>query len=219
MRNRVRTIALVTGLAGLACAQAGETGRDVAHRLNPVAAAEVAVLDVRVHGPYRRVEVRGRGTRLALLAPEADANCQALLRPEAKIVYRRHGLFGRFERDGTICDPVGVASLAAWRNRHPRADTRGRPVPRATARFREIYRDDQVALARGRFPLAGRVGIPAGFDLVALIPLTEACRAPLARGEASLEFVPAGREAFRLVGDRALCPVLGFAMPVAESGS
>jgi hypothetical protein len=213
--TRIRSLSLL--LLSLSCAQAREAGEGVAQGLNPFGSTDVSVLSVRRYGPYLAADIRGRGAQLSMLAPAADPSCQALLRPESSFTYRKYGVFGRFERDGTLCDPVGVASLAAWRDRQPRANTRGQPVPRATARFGELGRDGGVALVRGRFPLANYVGIPAGFDLVALIPDVDECREPLARGEASLEFVPAGREAFRLVGSKGPCSVLGFAMPLPGS--
>ncbi|UCE84794.1 MAG: hypothetical protein JSU66_10570, partial [Deltaproteobacteria bacterium] len=69
-------------------------------------------------------------------------------------------------------------------------------------------------LLRGEFPLAGRIGITGGYDLVALLPNSEDCRAPIERGEASLEFRDVGREPFRLLGPAATCAILGFASPL-----
>jgi hypothetical protein len=148
---------------------------------------------------------------VVFLAP-ASGTCARVLQPEARLRYAKSGSFGRFHRDDEICDPVGVASLEQWRDRQPRA--RGQSiVPRSTARYAVLARDERWIFVRGRFALASKVGIPAGYDLVAMLPDDETCRAAAEKGEASLEFRYAGREPYRLlVGDRA-CGVAGFAMP------
>lgn len=214
--SKALALGLPLALAALACSQAKQVGRELEQTLNPFAAGKVALLSVDSHGPYLMAQFRQRSSILSFFAPAANEGCVRLLRPEATLVYRRHGNFGRFERDDEHCDAVGVGSLAAWRDRQPRGSRRGSVVPRATARFREIARDEQFVIVRGRFPLAGRANIPAGEDLVAFLPHEAACQRPLARGEGSLEFVPTGPTAFRLVGDRGLCPVAGFALPLAD---
>lgn len=203
--------ALLVALAG--CSGAREAGRYAEQRLNPFAATRVSLLSVDRLGPYLVAQIRNRGSVLTFYAFASDEGCARLLRPEASLTYRKHGHFGRFEDGALRCDPVGVGSLSAWRDRRPR-DRRGRSVvPRAAISFREIGREGEVALVRGRFPLASRVGVPAGFDLVAFLPLIPACERPLARGVGSMEFVPTGPQAIRIVGESGPCPVLGFAMP------
>lgn len=213
----MRIALVLAALAVGACASAGQVGRHLEQGLNPFASSRVSLLSVRHQGPYLLAQFRGGSRVLSFYAPAGDEGCARLLRPEVSLTYRKHGHFGRFEEGDAHCDAVGVGSLAAWRDRQPRGDTRGSIVPRATVRFREIARDGEVALVRGRFPLAGRAGIPAGYDLVAILPLRPACERPLARGEGSLEFLAAGPEAFRIVGEDAPCPVLGFAQPLDEA--
>jgi hypothetical protein len=210
-----RAACLCLALAGVVagCSTAREIGRYTEQRLNPFASTRVALLSVDRLGPYFAVEVRQRGAILTFFTPAADADCAQLLRPEASVTYRQHGHFGRFEDGELRCEAVGVGSLAAWRDRRPRDRRDASVVPRATARFREIGREGEVALARGRFPLASRVGVPSGFDLVAFLPLP-ACEAPLARGVAAMEFRATGRDAIRLVNDAEPCAVLGFAAPL-----
>ena len=207
-RHVIRAGALALALG---CAQGKQVGLEAGRELNPFGAREATVVARARYGPYLLVTLSGRGADLRLLA-SADETCTELLTPEAQVAYRKHGVYGRFERGGEICDAVGVASLAAWRDRQPRAP--GRPVPRATVRFAVIYRDAQVVLVRGRFPLAGRVGIPSGYDLVALLPDDEACAPAIARGEASMEYRDAGPDPYRIVGSNGVCPVLGFAEPL-----
>ena len=72
-----------------------------------------------------------------------------------------------------------------------------------------------VLLLRGRFPLASRIGIPAGYDLVALVPNDAPCRAAAERGETSIEYRSAGPEPFRLLAGDDACVVTGFAIPPA----
>jgi hypothetical protein len=199
-------------LALLGCARTREVGGDAAWELWPFGSRDVSVVQVEVVGPYLLVSLHGRRIHLSFFAP-ATPVCGRVLAPEARLTYTKHGVFGRFSREGEMCDPVGTASLASWRDRQPRA--RGRPAPRGTARYKVIYADEKVVLLRGEFPLANRIGITGGFDLVAMLPNSEDCRAPIERGEASIEFRDTGREPFRLVGRNAHCPVLGFANPVA----
>lgn len=202
---------LLLALAG--CSGARDVGRYAEQRLNPFASTRVSLLSVEPLGPFLVVQFRNRGAVLTFYAPASDEGCARLLRPEASVTYRKHGNFGRFEDGELRCDPIGVGSLAAWRDRRPRDRRGGSMVPRAQATFREIGREGEVAMVRGRFPLASRVGVPAGFDLIAFVPLEPACERPLASGTASMEFAPAGRMPIRLVGPGAPCPVLGFAMP------
>lgn len=198
-------------LVAAGCETAASAGRGLEQGLNPFAKTATTVGAVVVRGPYLEAALAGGGLDLRMLAP-ASEGCAAILVPEAKVSYAKEGNFGRVERDGAHCDLVGVTSLAAWRDRQPRS--RGRMAPTATARFRAVHRDPEVAMVRGRFPLAARAGIPAGYDLVALLPASETCRAPLERGEATLEFRDAGPEPFRLGGEGGFCPVLGFATPL-----
>ena len=205
--------AVMAALA-LGCGSAGARLAEVGRDLDPFSASDGWVVSSERVGPYVLARIEGDDS-LALLTPPSPS-CASVLAPEARVRYAKHGIFGRLVgSDGTTCDPVGTASLAVWRDRQPRAE--GRAFPRATARYRTLHQGDGRVLLRGRFPLASRVGIPAGFDLVALVPDTPACAAALARGEASLEFRDAGPEPFRLVGAEGPCPVLGFAMPVDEA--
>jgi hypothetical protein len=202
----------VFGMA-FGCASARDAASDAAYVLNPVGAADVSVQSVSALGPYLLVEVVGRREQLRLLAP-ASPECQRMLQPEAMLRYQKAGLFGRLQRDGERCDPVGVASLEAWRNRQPRRRTGAQVVPRGTARFTLVDETAQHLLVRGRFPLASRIGIPAGFDLVAVLPANDVCRTAAARGEASIEFRPAGRVPFRLLVSGESCVIEGFAQPL-----
>jgi hypothetical protein len=213
-RGRARAALAAAGAAAtFACAQARDIGGDVAHVLNPFSGTEVSVQSVSVLEPYLLFEIASRRENLRLLAPATPA-CAALLRPEARVRYQKSGVFGRVQDGESHCDVAGVASLEAWRNRQPRTRTANQVVPRATARFTHLGGDERHILVRGRFPLASRVQIPAGFDLVAMLPANDACREAVARGELSMEFRPAGREPFRLIVSGQSCVIEGFATPV-----
>jgi hypothetical protein len=208
----VRRIFVLVALCALACQHTARVASGLEQGLNPFSSTSMSVLATTVHGPYLVADLTGTGGPLRMLAPADDPSCAQLLAPESRVTYRKHGVFGRFERGDASCDAVGVASLAAWRDRQPRAP--GRPVPRATVHFEVIARDSAVVLLRGRFPLAGRVGIPAGYDLVAMLPNDPACQKPIEQGVATMEFRDAGDPPYRIVAGGANCPVLGFATPL-----
>jgi hypothetical protein len=201
---------LLAAAALLGCATAKHAGSEAARELNPFSSTEARVNAISQLGPYLLVELRGPGADLELFTPASEA-CARVLKPEAAVSYAKYGIFGRFTRGDESCTPVGVASLEAWRDRTYRP--RGRVVPRAQVQFTPLFESKQLVLLRGRFPLAGRIGIPAGYDLVAMVANDAVCRPVIDRGVASMEYRDAGNLPYALVGDRALCPVLGFANP------
>ena len=209
MSARAVSVLAAAALA-LACEHAQQAGQDAARTLNPFSTTDASVNSISQLGPYLLVELRGRGANLTLFTPVSEA-CARVLKPESSVVYARWGVFGRITRDNENCDPVGVASLVAWRDRTFRR--RGRPLPRAQVQFTTLYQGKQLVLLRGRFPLVGRVGIPSGFDLVAMVPNDDVCRPLIQGGVASMEYRDAGNMPFSLVGERSRCEVLGFAMP------
>lgn len=212
-RRALTAIACLLLALALGCESARNFAGDAAYVLNPFAGTELGVHAVSPLGPYLLVEVSGRREQLRLLLPASPA-CTAIAQPEARVRYQKHGVFGRLERDDERCDAVGVASLEAWRNRQPRARSKRQVVPRSTARFTPVAETDQYLLVRGRFALASRVGIPAGFDLVAILPANPVCRTARDRAQGSLEFRPAGRDPFRIMVGSDPCVVEGFATPI-----
>jgi hypothetical protein len=199
------------GFLVLGCETAKHTGEKVLYGVNPFGTTDALVLGVSTHGPYLLVSLAGPLAELRFFAPATEA-CLQVLAPDARVNYGKAGVFGRFRRGDLICDPIGVASLAAWRDRQPRRQ--GPPVPRATAYYRLVQVDPELIFIRGRFPLASRVYIPGGYDLVAVLPNTEPCVAVAAQGEASLEFRAAGPEPFLMLAGGPTCDVFGFALPL-----
>ncbi|MCG8591504.1 MAG: hypothetical protein MJE66_19590 [Proteobacteria bacterium] len=168
-----------------------------------------------VRAQYLDVTVTTGGAAYRFFLPRTEA-CDAIARSEADDVrYRNLALFGRLEVGDLSCDPVGILSLQAWRDRGPRR-ARTTAIPRDQATYRVYYRDADFALARGRFALTGLIGIPGGIDTVAVVPNDEACAGVLEREVASIEFRSAGKLPFVLVGERGLCPIQGFAQIQAK---
>jgi hypothetical protein len=213
MKNtlRRRGFVLSLGLLALGCETAKHAGERVLYGVNPVATTDVRVLGVSTHGPYLLVSLTGPIADLRFFAPATEA-CLQVLAPDAQVNYGKSGQFGRFRRDDQICDPIGIASLAAWRDTQPRR--RGPPVPRASAHYRVVQQDPELIFIRGRFPLASRVFISGGYDIVAVLPNVVACAAVAAQDAASLEFRVAGPDAFSLLAGDQPCQVLGFALPL-----
>lgn len=208
--------AALLAAGALGCAEdssgVGETAARIGRQLNPVSSFETRVMSSVPRGPYREARLLGTDLDLTMVFPATEV-CDRILAPEAPVTWQRSGNFGSARANDERCDAIGVASLAAWRDRRSRR-ARGGAFPRDTARFSEIYRDADVVLLRGRFPLAGMVSIPGGFDLVAFVPNTEACQAPIERGSAALEFRDSGPVPFRLGAREATCPIVALAQPV-----
>ena len=208
--------AAAVAFATIGCETVKKTGEEVLYDANPVGSTDGVVLGVSRHGEYLLVALGGSLQDMQFFAPATEA-CLQVLAPEARVKYAKAGVFGRFTRDGAICDPIGVASLRAWRDRLPRAP--GKPVPRAPAYFTLLQEDPELIFLRGRFPLASRVNIPGGWDLVAVLPNSGVCSGLAKRTDASLEYRVAGPEPFVLLNESQLCPVLGFATPVVATGT
>jgi hypothetical protein len=174
---------------------------------------QIAMVVARVvpRGPYLEVWLRAPGLDLVSWAP-ADERCREILDEEHEVLYRSGGTGGSVERTGRRCDLAGIGSLDEWRKRRPQPRTRS-PVPSASARFDVIYEDAEIALARGRFPLARLLGWSGSDDTVAAIPNTPGCQRPLRSGNATLQYFPAGQNVLALSAERGLCPIQGLLAP------
>ncbi len=144
-----------------------------------------------------------------------DDVCRGILRRNAEVVYLKRGPLGEVKNHaGERCEPVGIASLRAWRDRsfRPRTET---PVPRSHATFEVVHRDGELAYARGRFFLASLVGWTNVDDTIALLPDTQGCQKPIESGIGSMEFRYSGKVPYRIVAGGEDCPIVGFVRPVA----
>jgi hypothetical protein len=205
-------------LVGLGCAPVTVEGKT--QRLEAIKAAwTVEVSDVVALGPYRAATLTGKKGSWQLYFPRSGP-CAELVRPGARPVYRFDGPFGLLVGDDRMvrCSPVGIGSLAAWR------DQRGRRrsqylVPREQARFSPVpgRTGDSEAhlLVRGSFPLALEIRWPEPMDAVAVLPATRACREQLLRRKTTMEFRAEGPEVLVLRGESGECPIVGLALPLA----
>jgi hypothetical protein len=161
--------------------------------------------------------LEGHGLVLRTFVP-ADEVCGRVLEQGAVVDYIERGIAGRFERDGEACDAVGFGSPLINRARRGRATSlRTTPIPRKQATFKVIFKDEEVILARGRFPLASTLGWTGSSDTVAVFPNTALCRVPLEKGVASMEYRAAGRQTLTLVSSDGLCPFLGLIQPGGQA--
>lgn len=174
------------------------------------AAAELSL--VKERGDYLDVRMESGGFSYRFFLP-ADEACRAMLVDGQAVTYANVGPFGRLQAGDTVCDPVGVLSLAAWRDRGPRR-SRSEVIPRSRADLDErIYVDDDLTLVRGRYRLAGLIGFVGGADSIAVIPSVPECRDLAIPGTASMEFRDVGEKPYVLVEGGRLCPVIGFVQP------
>lgn len=163
-------------------------------------------------GDYLDVVMESGGRRYRFFLPN-DAACVALFESEKAISYANAGPFGQLSTDQTRCDPVGILSLPEWRDRGPRRPNAA-VIPRARADLREVvYADEELTLVRGRYPLTREIGFMGGGDCILAIPNVEECRGVPEARQASMEFRPAGRDAYTLINGTVRCPVLGFIQP------
>ena len=169
--------------------------------------------ELRERADYLDAVVETAGYRFRFFFPRSE-ECRETLVEGSALQYAHLGSLGRVRRGDSHCDPIGILSLAQWRDRGPRQIRR--PVPRAQAKFEVFYRDEDLALARGRFPLAGEIRWTGGLDTVGVIPIDPDCESILSAGVASMQFRVAGKDPFVLVGEERFCTMLGFARPVLD---
>ncbi len=208
---------LACGLALVALPGCTSTSRNVWALGLPGTRTPFVVSTVDRRGDFLDVMLQGGGFDVRSFAP-ADGDCLQVLEPEARIEWLASGMQGRLERNGRVCDSAGIGSLLQWRNRGPRPrQVRQSVVPRAPAHYEVVFTDDQVALLRGRFPLAGLLGWAGGDDTIAVIPNSELCAPALERTTSSMQYFPAGRRVLTLVVSNGQCPIEGLIRPLSEA--
>jgi hypothetical protein len=198
-----RSLTLVVALACAGCSALATSGL-------PFMSARTTVGAVETHGGYRIAPIRDAKEELILMFPDTEV-CRTVVQPEAEVTYTQVGVPGRVTRGDARCDPIGIASLAEWRDRRSQFAA---GIPRDVARFTKIHQDDDVILLRGQFLIAGQIRW-IGDDTVAMLPATPGCQAVADRGEWTVEFRKTGDVAFRFVG--ADCAIGGFARPLPGS--
>jgi len=207
-RARWRSAVLAIGLFGCSAV----LGPRPTYRV--VSAAPIGpLLDVRLESAARAA-AGASDAKQSLLFPNTD-ECRGLFEAEAEVEYLPGAPTGSARRNERTCGAVGIVSLREWRDRRGRPSRRKMGADRAQAVYRIVFEHEDVAIVRGRFPLAGRIGWSGGEDALALIPRTDGCSEVLQRQISSMEYRDAGPIALLLVSAKG-CPLEGFARVVPE---
>jgi hypothetical protein len=194
-----------------ACALAGGALSGCANI--PGTSTSWAVVSVVGRGPYLDVNV-SRGDSTQRFFTPASEPCRSLLRAEAAVDYVSLGPLGEFQSGGVKCDPIGIGSLATWRDKRPRPQVG--PLPSRQASYKLDYQDQDLVMLRGRFPLLGLIAWPGMGDTLVLLPRTEPCQALLQRDVATIEYRVAGPDPYVLYDGDQRCAILGLIQPIGQ---
>ena len=197
--------------AALACALSGAGLLGCANL--PGMAKSSTVQSVVERGPYLDVEISQGSSTRRYFAP-AKEPCRSLLRAEADIDYVSLGPLGQFQSGEVVCDPVGIGSLAAWRDQRPRPEVG--PLPARQADYRLEYQDQDLAMLRGRFPLLGLIAWPGMGDTLVVLPQTPPCQQLMKQSVATIEYRVVGPDPYVLLAGDKRCPVQGLIQPISE---
>jgi hypothetical protein len=189
----------------------------------PGTSFDFEVTRVERRGDWLDVSLARDELRLRSFVP-ASRECADLLRPEATVTWSQGGSGTFHSRGGGAelrCRAAGIGSLEEWRDR-----VRATPgleesiVPSAQADYRIVYRDEDVAFLRGRFPLASRLGWTSLGDTIAVVPTgPDACTDVLEREVGTMEYFARGTPVLALMGSGARCPIVGLVRPGAPPGA
>lgn len=179
---------------------------------------EFTVEHVVPRGGYLDVSLQGKAP-LRTFIPDTD-DCRRVVKAGAKVRYEWDGAMGSVNEPlgNRRCQAVGIGTLTEWRVTRPE-DTGlpdGRGVPRELARYRVVFRDRDVILARGFFPLTRHLGWVGPAEAIVVMKNTPGCmRGPAALGTASLEYFPSGERVLGLVAKDRWCDVEALLLPLA----
>jgi len=173
-----------------------------------------SVQSVTQRGPFLDVEISQGGKPRRYFTP-AEEPCRGLLKPEAPIEYVSLGPIGQLQSGEVVCVPVGIGSLAAWRDQRPRPQVG--PLPAKQADYRLEYEDADVAILRGRFPLLGLIAWPGMGDTLVVLSKTPACQDLIKRNVATIEYRVAGPDPYVLLDGDKRCPLQGLIQPSGQS--
>jgi len=208
-RGRAQRLLALAGLLLAAC----QAQRIVEQIAVPGTSELVTVQSVTQRSVYLDAVLVGDRLSGRFFFPAAG-DCPRLLAAQASVRYRRVGPWGEVSDADGHCEAVGIGGLGWWRDQNKKQRALGKL--RKPARFQVVFSDEAYALARGDFPLAGAIYWPNSQDTIALIPRNEACRQPLERGEAAMEYRTNGPEALVLISPDGICEIEGFVQPVGR---
>lgn len=159
----------------------------------------------------------GSGWTLRTFLPASEV-CGRVVATETGVEYLSDGPYGTLVRGEERCVPSGIGSLREWRNRRPRGSSgRESIIPSAQANYRVVYEDEEVALLRGNFPLAYKLGFAGMGDLIAVVPITALCRPAIERTTSTLEYFHAGRNVLTLSSSQGRCNIEGLIRPLTSA--
>jgi hypothetical protein len=214
----MRGLAMLLAIVGLALACAHST---TAWRMRiRGTSTEFTVERAVPRGGYLDVALMGQSALRTFLPDTAD--CRQIVKSGARVRYVWDGAMGSLAEPvgSRSCQAVGIGSLPEWRLTRPE-DTglpQGRGLPREVARYRVVFRDRDVILARGFFPLTRHVGWVGSAEALVVMSNTPGCtRGPAALGTASLEYFPSGERVLGLVAKDRWCDVEALLLPLAAA--
>jgi hypothetical protein len=211
--GRVRCIALLLAASfALACAHSTTAWRMRIRGTSTEFAVERAV----PRGGYLDVALAG-DSQLRTFVPDTK-ECRQVVKAGSKVRYEWDGALGSVNEPlgSRRCQAVGIGTLTEWRLTRPEDLPNGRSPPRELARYRVVFRDKDVILARGLFPLTRHLGWVGPAEAVAVLKNTPACtRGPGALATASLEYFAAGDRVLGLVVKDRWCDVEALLLPLA----
>jgi hypothetical protein len=182
----------------------------------PLVALSVALVWACASEPARVIRLPGAETPSVVTRVDQRG---AVLELGAQVSYHDSGPLGSVDSEAGACEPIGVGSLEAWRSLRGRGMD-DKPKPRAQTVSREMYRDKDVVLLRGRFPLASRARM-RGDDIVAVLDADDACVPKISSSEqtGTMEYKQSGRPPFRLFLGGESCTIVGFIKPFGLGAS
>jgi hypothetical protein len=209
-------ILLAIGLLALSCAHSTTAWRMRIRGTSTDFTVERAV----PRGGYLDVSLMGQSALRTFIPDTTD--CRQIVKSGARVRYVWDGAMGSLaEPTGSrSCQAVGIGSLPEWRLTRPEDSglPQGRGLPREVARYRVVFRDKDVILARGFFPLTRHVGWVGPAEAIVVMSNTPGCtRGPAALGTASLEYFPAGERVLGLVAKDRWCDVEALLLPLAAA--
>lgn len=179
----------------------------------PFSATEMTVAKVQPQASWLEVTLMSPKFNRVFYFPASEA-CKALIQPDATLSYRRSGGYGYVERGDVRCDASGIGSLRQWRDGLPRPTLGGSAAkPRSRCEFREVYRDGDVVMVRGKFLLASYLQWPRPDDTIAVFKNDPVCNQALSGDMAQMEYNANGANPLVLVQQGGRCPLEGLIRP------